>query len=496
MTKRSYTARALALFLALLIAEPAWLLAVTQGPELPNPGDVGVSKQDQEQLGLKAAGEVYQQMPVLPDSSPVTQYVQQLGKKLQQVIPQQYSWPYQFHVVEQKEINAFALPGGPIFVNIGTITSADSEAQLAGVMAHEMSHVYMQHSVKQMKQNTGPSILAGLGQVLGQMIGGVGGAIASLGGQITGGLLSMKYSRKDEAQADWVGAIIMYKAGYDARQMAEFFQKLEKEGGAGGPQFLSDHPNPGNRVQAVDNEIKDWPPKNFQQNETAFTQAKQRATQIKAYTGEEIAAGAKQGTWARQNQQNHSIPSNVPLPSSSPAGSASPSGNVTNVSYQQVRPSGNFKQLQQGGLTISYPDNWQLFSGSSGGITIAPAAGVSQQAIAYGVVIDVAQDPNATSLDQATQNLIRGLQQNNNLRVAGTPQRITVNGQQGRSVDLIGTSPVQQNGQPVQEHDWLVTLPNPQGGGLVYLVFVAPENSFSQLRSTYRKMLRSLRLGG
>jgi hypothetical protein len=188
------------------------------------------------------------------------------------------------------------------------------------------------------------------------------------------------------------------------------------------------------------------------------------------------------------------MPSNVPTASANP-GAPAASGNVTNVSYQQVRPSGNFKQLQQSGLTISYPDNWQAFSASNGGITIAPAAGVSQQAIAYGVVIDAVQAQNATSLDQATQQLINSLQQSNNLRVAGSPQPITVNGQQGRSVDLIGTSPVQQNGQALQEHDWLVTLPNPQGG-LVYLVFVAPEDDFSQLRPTFQKMLRSLQLGG
>src|SRR5438876_6401151 len=93
--------------------------------------------------------EVYKQMPVLPDSSPQTQYIQRIGRKLVATIPQQYSWPYQFHVIAQKEINAFALPGGAMFINIGTITAADNEAELAGVMAHEMSHVYMQHSAKQ-----------------------------------------------------------------------------------------------------------------------------------------------------------------------------------------------------------------------------------------------------------------------------------------------------------------------------------------------------------
>src|SRR5215471_4777297 len=111
-------------------------------PEFPNPGKVGFSRDEQRQLGLQAAAEVYKSMPVLPDNSPETQYVRQLGEKLVATIPPEYSWPFEFHVVAQKEINAFALPGGPMFINIGTITAASNEAELAGVMGHEMSHVY------------------------------------------------------------------------------------------------------------------------------------------------------------------------------------------------------------------------------------------------------------------------------------------------------------------------------------------------------------------
>src|SRR5690348_7913879 len=347
MKERNLAPRLLALFLAFLIAQPVWLFAAVHTPELPNPGQVSLSRDQQQQLGLKAMGEVYQQMPVLPDSSPVTKYVQQLGKKLEKVIPQQYTWPYQFHVVEQKEINAFALPGGPIFINVGTITAADNEAELAGVMAHEMSHVYMQHSAKQMKQNVVPSILAGVGQVLGSMMGGVGGAVASIGGQMAGGMLSMKYSRGDEAQADAVGAIIMWKAGYNPKAMAEFFQKLEKEGGSGGPQFLSDHPNPGNRVEAVDKEIANWPRKNLQENNPPFNVAKQEATRIQAYSAQEIAQGAKSGRWAQENRKNGSIPGNVPVSSTTPAGAAGGADNATlaNVTYRQVKPSGRYTQF-------------------------------------------------------------------------------------------------------------------------------------------------------
>jgi Zn-dependent protease with chaperone function len=121
-----------------------------------------MSREDQQKLGFQAMGEVYKQMPVLPDSNPMTQYVQKLGKRLVKQIPQQYTWPYEFHVIAQKEINAFALPGGPMFINVGTIAAAQNEAQLAGVMAHEMSHVYMQHSAKQIAKAQWTGLIAGL----------------------------------------------------------------------------------------------------------------------------------------------------------------------------------------------------------------------------------------------------------------------------------------------------------------------------------------------
>jgi Zn-dependent protease with chaperone function len=496
MKARSTAPRMLALSLALLIAQPVWLWAAVHTPELPNPGEVSVTKQQQQQLGLKAMSEVYQQMPVLPDSSPVTQYVQQLGRKLEKVIPQQYTWPYQFHVIEQKEINAFALPGGPIFINVGTITAADNEAELAGVMAHEMSHVYMQHSIKGMQKQQMTQGIAGiLGAVLGSVIGGTAGALANMGAQTAGGMLSLKYSRADEAQADAVGAIILWKAGYNPKAMAEFFQKLEKEGGSG-PQFLSDHPNPGNRVQAVDDEIKDWPPKPYQNNSQAFVAAKLEATKVKAYTAQQIAQGAKSGQWARQNKQTGAVPRNVPISSTSPGGqgtAASGNDSLAGLNYEQVRPSGSYRQYQQGGISISYPSNWQA-SGSQSGVTIAPAAGVSEGAVAYGVVMGTAQMPSGSSLDQATQALAQNMEQSNpGLQSSGSAKRISVNGMDARSLSMLGNSPVQQNGQPLREQDWLVTVAGPNNE-LVYAVFVAPQRDFGRLKSTYQRMLRSLRL--
>ena len=218
---------------------------------------------------------------------------------------------------------------------------------------------------------------------------------------------------------------------------------------------------------------------------------KQQAAGVKAYTAQQIADGAKQGIWARQNSQTGSIPPNLPA---SEGGSSEAGGQLSNVSYREIQPSGNFKRLDLNGLSIAYPDNWQEHTSSQMGVVIAPQAGVAAGAIAYGVIVSAAQDSNATSLDQATQDLIQNLQQSNqDLQVAENPRPTRMNGMEGRVVDLAGTSPVEQNGQPLREHDWLVTLPRPQGG-LLYLIFIAPENDFNRLRPTFEKMLNSLQV--
>jgi Zn-dependent protease with chaperone function len=472
--------RAVALVLALLIACPAWMLAAVGGPALPNPG-LAAPRDQQVQLGQKAVAEVYKQMPVLPDSSPVTRYIQDLGRRLDSVIPEQYNWPYQFHVVEQKDINAFALPGGPVFVNVGTILAADNEAELAGVIAHEMSHVYMQHSVKQMQKSTGPSLIAGLGQILGSIIGGPAGAIAAVGGQIGGGILSMKYSRTDEAQADEVGAIIMYKAGYNPLYLAQFFQKLEQEGGAGGPQFLSDHPNPGNRMEAIKNEIKNWPAETYRNDRPQFVQAKQEARSVPAYTAQQIQEMAKTGQIRNTG---------------APAGVQAGPGTMGPASESEVMPSGSMQQYQGPFFTIEGPSNWQPQQDQqSGTVVITPPAGISQSGIAYGALISQFQPQGASSLDRATQQLIASLQQQNpGLKAAGKTQEIRVNGIAGQSVDLLGTSPIAgANGQSLQERDWLVSLPG-ANGSLVYMVFISPEKDFQRLRPTFEQMLRSFHL--
>ena len=484
MARTSLSHRALALIFTALLTFPA--RGITPGvPQVPAPGHPGMSREQQQKLGLQAMAEVYKEMPVLPDSSPVTQYVQRLGARLAMQIPREVSWPYQFHVIEQGDINAFALPGGPIFINIGTINAAQDEAQLAGVISHEMSHVYMQHSAKQATspKRTIAEILGAAGGIFG---GGVLGDIARAGIQLGAGTLLLRYSREDEAQADAVGAIIMYKAGYNPIELANFFERIAKEG-SGGPQFLSDHPNPGNRTAAIEKEVRHWPAKNYATDNAAFFDVKRQASRLPAYTAQEISDGAKSGHWARQNMDSGAVPE------SARESVASAVGRPLNVSFDQVRPSDEFTETRQNRFRISYPYNWSLASGENS-VTIALRAGVGQNAIGYGVVIGEGEDQNAGSLDQVTQDLAADLQQKNpGMRAGNNIRGIDLNGVSGRELDLINASPIEQDGRPLPERDRLVVVPE-SDGGFLYLIFIAPEKDFGALQPTYDRMLDSLRV--
>jgi len=473
-------------------------------PEFPNPGNAHMSREKQRELGLQAAAQVYQTMPVLPDNSPETQYIRQLGQKLVATIPPQYSLPFEFHVVAQKDINAFALPGGPMFVNVGTITAAANEAELAGVMGHEMSHVYMQHSAKQASKAQTTSLLAGIaGVALGAMGGGAVGELGQMGIQMGAQGLMLKYSRTDEAQADAVGAIILYKAGYDPRALADFFKTLETQGGPTPPQWLSDHPNPGNRQEAIEKEIKNWPPETYASNSPEFLKVRQQAMGVKAYTGEEIAQGAKSGQWASLNKKNGAIFSPTganALNASVSAPAPSSTTHVTAVSLQSVLPSQQMRKADLGAVKIEYPENWHVILPKQQGqsVTIAPSEGIAGNEVGYGVVLNGVAPPKGErmSIDDITQQLVKDLEQNEAMQPAGDAQRITVAGVQGRSVIMHSMSPFRAaNGQSQHERDWLVTVPQTDGS-VIFLVFVAPQPEFDRFRPTYEAMLKSLQFAG
>ena len=427
----------------------------------PSHGFNMFSAQEEVQAGQQSAAQVSKQLPILPDSDPVSVYVQRLGQQLAAHAPGE-KWPYSFHVVNQKEINAFALPGGPVFVNVGTIQAADNEAELAGVMAHEISHVVQRHGTRAAsKQMAAQLPLAILGGVMGQ---GALSQMAQMGLSFGVGSYFLKNSRKSESEADLLGTDIMYDTGFNPRAMADFFAKIQEQGGARGPQFFSDHPDPGNRAQAVAREVGTLPRKsNYRSDSAQFREVKQRVAGMNPLTAQQIAA--------RQT----------------PALNASPA---------KVQPSTSLRTFSHRDFAISYPENWQVYGDQNSAVTIAPPSGVSQNAVAYGVMINTYQPEDANvSLDQAAHDLLASLRQSNpDLREIGHDENIRVNGVVGKSVDLIGNSPLRdQSGHPSQERDWLVAVMR-SDGSLLYIVSIAPDKDFEGLRPTFEQMLKSLQL--
>ena len=455
----------LSLTLSLCLAAPPCLEARVE----PTHGFDIFSQDEEIQLGKENAAQVMKQVPVLPDSDPVTQYVQRLGAKLSDHAPG-YKWPYNFHVVNVKEINAFALPGGPVFINLGTIQAADNEGQLAGVMAHEISHVVQRHGARAASKQMGAQLpLAILGGLMGNS---TLAKAAELGISFGVGSYFLKNSRRAESEADLLGTDIMYDTGYESRQMAVFFEKLEKQGGAAANsainQFLSDHPNPGNRVQAVSAEVATLPPRKYVSDSPEFAGVKQRVAGMKPLSSEQVAAMQKQGdTQLPQTQAS-----------------------------ADIAPSSNLKPFRHSDYEISYPENWQVFGDQSSNVTIAPRSGVSQNAVAYGAIIANFQpEDSASSLDAATHELLTSLRQSNSdLRQIGHDENIRVNGVRGKSVDLIGSSPLKDaQGRPFEERDWVVTSQR-NDGTLLYIIFISPDKDFSTMRPAFENMLRSLRL--
>src|SRR5437867_12232406 len=216
--------------------------------QITAPNNSYTPAQDVE-LGQKAAAEARQQLPVMRDDE-VTSYVENLGRRLVAAIPSELQHPefrYTFEVVNVKEINAFALPGGPMFVNRGMIDAASNEGEVAGVMAHELSHVILRHGTAQASKATKYEIGQLAGAVIGAIIGGTVGSVVAQGTQFGLGTAFLRFGREFVQQADIQGAQIMARAGYDPRDMANMFKTIQERSGSGGPQWLSDHPNPGNR---------------------------------------------------------------------------------------------------------------------------------------------------------------------------------------------------------------------------------------------------------
>ena len=403
------------------------------------------------QVGKQNAEILEKRLP-LCNAPRVDAYLTKLGLKLVAKLPTRgVQYPWEFHCVNSKEINAFALPGGYVFVNRGAIEVADNEAQLAAVMAHELSHVVLRHGTAQASK---AQLMQGAAGIFGGIFGGsTGGALLTQGVALGAGSLLLRYSRSDETQADVLGTQALYDAGYDPRAMAQFFEKLEAETkGKNPPQFLSDHPNPGNRVERVDEEIDrlGGVPANAKRDSAEFEAAKREVMALPVVKTPPVTASA-----------------------------------------DPARASGNLVDYQSGAYALKVPENWKKYE-DKGSVTFAPDGGISQSGgLAYGMIMSVRQaqaDASEHALENATQSLIQELAKTNpGLKVTRQPGRVQLNGQPGLSTYLSNDSPAGG-----QETDWLVTVLQPQG--LLSFLCVAPQPAYPQYEKTFAAVLDSVKL--
>jgi len=438
--------RLLAVVLVLACAPGLW----AQRSKLKPPWNAFSPEKD-IQVGRQNAQILEKRLP-LCNAPRVDAYLTKLGLKLAATLPTRgVQYPWEFHCVNSKEINAFALPGGYVFVNRGAIEVADNEAQLAAVMAHELSHVALRHGTAQASK---AQLLQGTAKIFGGIFGGsTGGALLTEGVALGAGGVLLHYSRSDETQADVLGTQALYDTGYDPRAMAQFFEKLESETkGKNPPQFLSDHPNPGNRVERVDEEVDKLGgiPSNAKRDSADFEAIKREVLALPV----------------------------VKKPTASIAGAV-------------PAPSGKFVDYRGNGYTLKVPENWNAAEGR-GSVTFAPDGAIAQQGgLAYGMIAGVQpvqENSSDRALENATHALIQELAKTNpGLRVTREPEQVQLNGQPGLSTYLRNDSPA--GGEEV---DWLVTVLQPQG--LISFLCVAPKAAYPEYEKTFAAVLDSVRL--
>jgi predicted Zn-dependent protease len=262
-----------------------------QSQRTPEKPGFNLFSTDQDiELGQKYSREVERKLTMCNDAR-VDDYLNALGKTLAAHAPGA-KYPYRFKCVNDNAINAFALPGGSIYINRGAIEAADDEAQLAGVMAHEISHVALRHPTNQLTKKS--SLEMGL-VLAGALMGNssMGSLLTEAGVKGGMGLLTLRLSRTDESQADILGTQMLFDSGYDPRALAQFFETLESENKKHPIKFLSDHPNPGNRAERVQEEVRrlGGPPENYKTDSSEFEQVRHIVHDLPQSTRKPAASG-------------------------------------------------------------------------------------------------------------------------------------------------------------------------------------------------------------
>ena len=429
---------------------------------------------DDVKIGREAAGQAERKLQVVGDPQ-LSEYLESLGQKLARSIPAEFQHPefrYYFRVVADRSINAFALPGGPMYVNTGAIMAAKNEGELAGVMAHELSHVALRHGTAQATKAESPSLLAGIGQIGGAILGGPLGGIVSATSQIGGAAYLLRFSREYETEADLLGARIMANAGYDPRDLANMFRTIEQQSGGGGGGWLSDHPSPKDRYAKINAEA---------------ARLQVAANPIKVTPGfrdtQQVISGNTAGN--RRYRGNQYPQNNYPT-----NGNNYPTAPIGRVDL----PSSRYRTYDKGTFSVNIPDNWSevndqngLFYAPRGAFGSSNGRTVFTHAVTFGAV----QTQNR-NLQQATAEFVNSLTQNSDsMRARGSYQRTDVDGRFGELISFDNVNEATGKAELIN-----VVTTQLRNGELFYMILVAPRDEYSNYQNTFQAILRSLRLNG
>ena len=251
------------IMVALFIGLIGWLMYMSQVQENPVTGErqhVSMSPSQEIKLGLEAAPQMSREMGgEISAHDPRAQEVQKMGQKIvQETVATKSPWEFKFHLLADPEtVNAFALPGGQIFITLGLYNRLQTDAQLAGVLSHEVGHVLERHSAQQMaKGQLGQWLIMAVGAASDQR----GGYNAQMVAAMVNQMMQLRYSRQDELEADQWGLKLMNSIGYSPRAMIEVMQIL-KEASRGGQnlEIFQTHPDPDSRIRQIEAYLKEHP---------------------------------------------------------------------------------------------------------------------------------------------------------------------------------------------------------------------------------------------
>ena len=440
---------------------------VAQTPVSP-PKNKFTPEQDVE-VGREAAAEVRKQYPIIRDDA-INDYLERLGERLVAEAPRELDKPvfeYSFTPVNLKEINAFALPGGPMFVNRGMIEAASSEGEVAGVMAHELAHVLLRHGTANATKAQGFQLGALAGAIAGAVVGGGWGQVISQGSQFGLGTWLMKYSRDYEKQADLLGAQMMARAGYDPRDLARMFETISRQSrSSGGPEWLSSHPNPGNRSEYIAREAQLIGAPSDSRASGDFERVKSRFSAQPA--AKSMAELARRETRGEAPASSGRIGAAVPSPSSQ---------------YRTVRGGRLFQ--------ASVPANWQGYA-SNNSVKFVPENALGevngQTVFTHGVEMGVARAASS-DLRQSTEALLRAFAEGNpDLRAAGQARAVRLSRR-----TALGTPLVNRSVTGGQERITLYTT-FLADGNLFYYLTIAPSGDAREYEAAFDRIARSIRL--